>query len=319
VEDCRKAFISPLPAQLSNGNNAITSSAVMEIITLLLSTSIAKDEYSGASATSLAILMNICVASASSSQSAVPSDDPDMAASLTVPLAVFHMNGLKVAESTLGLTKAAREAKDPLILSRTVGVLARLSVLTAVRKRLQMPTIYRSICRALADNIASITDRTSTRSTSNRNHFLEEQSHLVRILAGLDKPDEACREVAFKEHLVTSLLAVFPCPRQIDGEITPESVTLAPANGCGSPILLGNAARCLMPYADDSLHAHVLFGEHEYHGIEKLICSMANCADMRVRKNIAILLAKGCKVSGVRERIEKFRGMQILRELQDKL
>jgi len=56
-------------------------------------------------------------------------------------------------------------------------------------------------------------------------------------------------------------------------------------------------------------------------GVEKLICAMATCGDMRVRKNIAILLAKGCKMGGVavRDKISLFRGMQMMVELQDKL
>lgn len=53
-------------------------------------------------------------------------------------------------------------------------------------------------------------------------------------------------------------------------------------------------------------------------GIEKLICSMASCTDMRVRKNIAILLAKGCRDAEVRERVTALRGMQMIVELQHK-
>jgi hypothetical protein len=45
---------------------------------------------------------------------------------------------------------------------------------------------------------------------------------------------------------------------------------------------------------------------------------MATCSDIRVRKNIAILLAKGCKVEGMRERLTYFRGMEMIVELQSK-
>jgi hypothetical protein len=50
--------------------------------------------------------------------------------------------------------------------------------------------------------------------------------------------------------------------------------------------------------------------------IERLICAMATCTDIRVRRNISILLAKGCRIPGVREHVELFRGMQIMVELQ---
>jgi hypothetical protein len=53
--------------------------------------------------------------------------------------------------------------------------------------------------------------------------------------------------------------------------------------------------------------------------IERLICAMATCPDIRVRRNISILLAKGCKRPGVRDQVDKFRGMQIMLELQKQL
>lgn len=315
VEAYRPSFASPLPSQLLTSSSP-SSSAITEIVALLLSTSTSKDEFSGPVATSLAVLMNICVAS---NVAASPNGNPDLSPTVAIPKAVYDAGGLRAAETSLGLTRAAREATDPLILSRTAGLLARLSVLESVRKYLQTPSVYRKVCRALADNTASTSSTRSSSSTGSRNHFIEEQGHIVRILAGLDRPDKTCLEEAHKEQLVPSLLAVFPDPRQDAGEVTPETVTLSPPGGCGSPILLGNAARCLMPFADDSAHAELLFRKPEHRGIEKLVCCMANCTDMRVRKNIAILLAKGCKLPGVRERVEKFRGLQIMRELQDKL
>ena len=80
-------------------------------------------------------------------------------------------------------------------------------------------------------------------------------------------------------------------------------------------MLLGNAARCLMPYADNEEYASVLYGRSAAVGIERLINAMATCNDIRVRKNIAILLAKGAKFPGVRERLTYYRGMQMIVEL----
>ncbi len=74
-----------------------------------------------------------------------------------------------------------------------------------------------------------------------------------------------------------------------------------------------------MSFADDEAVANILFRQLEYKGIERLICAMATCTDMRVRKNIAILLAKGSKLPDVKDRITHFRGMQMLVELSSSL
>ena len=45
---------------------------------------------------------------------------------------------------------------------------------------------------------------------------------------------------------------------------------------------------------------------------------MAACAEMPVRQNLSVLLAKGCRLEGVRELVTEFRGMQMMQELQSK-
>ena len=52
-----------------------------------------------------------------------------------------------------------------------------------------------------------------------------------------------------------------------------------------------------------------------HNAVEKLICSMATCTNVTVRKNIATVLAKACVHAGVKEKMVEFRGMQIIREL----
>ena len=184
----------------------------------------------------------------------------------------------------------------------------------------------------------------------------EELSSLVRTLASLSKLSEDCLVVAKEEKLVHTLLFIFPTPRDELGEITPKSVILVPKNPA-PVILLGNSARCLLALADDSgRNAALLFDirgtsslfceshsgdvhptlEYENEktpnsgkkslqpsipvcAIERLICAMATCCDIRVRRNISILLAKGCRISGVRNHVELFRGMQIMVELQKQL
>ena len=50
--------------------------------------------------------------------------------------------------------------------------------------------------------------------------------------------------------------------------------------------------------------------------IDKMICGMATCTEMRVRKNISILIAKGCKYSQhVKERMVYLKGMEMIRAL----
>ena len=257
------------------------------------------------------------------------------------------------------------------------------------------PDTYRQLCRTVSctvtasrhiidciDNIeVSITKSkktvelvamTAMQSNLEETHkiLLEEQSHLIRILAAV-KPCNHCLQIAMEERLPHTLLFLFPDPREELGEITPNSVILTPKRP-GGTILLGNAARCLMPLADDTgrnatllydIHGisnphnvyvpvtvssalpasltYTLTGERTtvtnsqgreqmilvtyktaptaVHTIERLVCAMATCSDIRVRRNISILLAKGRDVCGVRDHMTKFRGMQIMLELQKQL
>ena len=201
----------------------------------------------------------------------------------------------------------------------------------------------------------------------------DEQSHLIRTLANLTKLSDTCMNIAYEEKLVHSLLLLFPSPKEEIGEITPKSVILPPKSPAPA-LLLGNAARCLLPFGEDlerngkllydirgattlfstvpcnstpimfsnttsntaltstSIQAPSItptsqlsttgvinpspIGPTPIHSIERLICGMATCSDIRVRRNISIILAKGCKVPGVRDHVEKYRGMQIMIELQ---
>ena len=62
-----------------------------------------------------------------------------------------------------------------------------------------------------------------------------------------------------------------------------------------------------------------LIGATPLHAIQRIINAMATCGDIRVRKNISIILAKGCRTPGIRDQVEKFRGLQIMIELQKQL
>jgi len=138
------------------------------------------------------------------------------------------------------------------------------------------------------------------------------------------------------------LVWCFPMPSKEDGIITPMSVTRAassPSSQQGSsalassfpPLLLGNAARCLIPYAECQITAEILFLDGyksktskrssssgtKLYTVERLICAMANCTDTKVRKNVAIVLSRACKYNeDVKERVTYYRGVQMMTELQ---
>ena len=145
----------------------------------------------------------------------------------------------------------------------------------------------------------------------------DERGHYVRILASITLSTEQLISIGMQEKVVPALLSLLAQPRTDAGTVTPQSVILMPFTAV-SALITGNIARCLMPYAEQPAGIAALYGDKKLMGIEKLICSMASCTDMRVRKNIAILLAKGCRDAEVRERVTALRGMQMIVELQHK-
>ena len=284
-------------------------------------------------------------------------------------------------------------------LSRCAGLLSRLVTVPSVLTLVSTPDTYRHLCQTMActvtmsrhtidclDNIEKVINKSlktkeieaiiNVKSKLEKILVLlgEEQSHLIRVLAAV-KPCNSCLEIAVQERLPHTLLLLFPDPREEIGEITSNSVILTPKRPAAT-LLLGNAARCLMPLADDTgRNAALLYDIHgisnpfsvfvpessctslpvsvsytrttennkavvtsnihgekqqsfvtyrappiAVHSIERLVCAMATCSDIRVRRNISILLAKGCGVSaGVRDHVSNFRGMQIMLELQNQL
>lgn len=211
----------------------------------------------------------------------------------------------------IAMIKAGDSSREKTVFLRGLILVARLSSLNSTKELLLSPSAYRSICKGFA--------ATARYAASESETYLKDQcGHWIKLLANLSPLSPSCKEIAKEERLIQHLLLIFPTPREELGEITPVSVTLMPKGVIPSALLIGNASRCLMPLADDPALNGVLYTEKSQLGVEKLICSMATCTDMRVRKNIAILLAKGCRVPGVREKVDRLRGMQMLVELQDK-
>lgn len=233
-------------------------------------------------------------------------------ASAAVRKEVLRGGGLALAMADLALTDAERSKKEGVALLRKAGLLARLAGDESVLAVLTKPDTYRLLCKRIVVPPAKSSDPVAEKWQA------EERAHFVRVLANITKPTAACMTVGMQEGILPALLAVLPTPRLDCGEVTATSVTLVPFD-LASPLVLGNAARCIMPYADETTFATELYTNKAWQGVEKLICAMASCPDMRVRKNIAILLAKGCRVPGVREKMTALRGMQMMIELQDKL
>jgi hypothetical protein len=322
-QDClRDAFALPLPFDASEAESSLStmisgaspstysSSLVMPVRVILLQLQaltqfslLAKQKLDEASrvcySNCLATLMNACLA---------PRATTNGAETPSVPQAVVDAGGLEVCISDLSLSDADRMAADSTILCRKAGLLTRIISVESAVKKVMEPNHYRMICRRIA----------LPRHGTVQKWQVDEHAYFVRILASLTGPTVKCRKIAAEERLIQSLLEVFPTPRMDCGEVTPQTVTLVPANPAPT-LLLGNAARCLMAYADDPEVVTGLYENDQLLGVQKLICAMASCGDIRVRRNIAILLAKGCKVPGLREKISKFRGLQMMVELQDKL
>ena len=253
---------------------------------------------------SLGILMNICVSSAGDHANVISE--------------LLRCGGLQTALAAVSLDAVSRDSSDPLVLARSAGLLARLTLHEEVRKHLEHPDVYRRVCRCLALNIRSKIACDQDPHSSEESWIVEERAHLVRALASVTNLSEEIKLVALEENLICSLVSVFPMPCDDLGEITPLSVTLPPKKPA-TAILLGNTAKCLMPYADDARTSSLIYCDSKLKGIERIVCAMASCADMRVRKNVAILLAKGCKLNGVKARIEHLRGLQMMIELQSSL
>ena len=208
-------------------------------------------------------------------------------------------------------------------LSRSVGLLSRLCTMPSIMKEIYMPTVFRVLCKALARAVGIFSEPgrdldisiNIEKSFEEKTWVVDEKNNLVRILSSCSTaPSEGCKKVAREEKLIVALLHLFPRPHDHGGEITPASVVIPPKRPAPA-LLLGNAARCIMPYADNDEYADILYGKSAVVGMERLINAMATCSDIRVRKNVAILLAKGAKFPGVRERLVYYRGMQMIVEL----
>jgi tetratricopeptide (TPR) repeat protein len=207
--------------------------------------------------------------------------------------------------------------------NRYAGLLSRM--VTSVGSSLATDASFRVICKEFAWAVRHRDDTANT-SAEQRKWRGQEVGHVVRLIAGLPKPTVTMGAIAIEENVFELVISLLPMPRTELGEVTPQSVILTPAD-MPPALLIGNAARLLLQFADDSNCAAVMFGMKPSSSskstiklsVEKLICCMASCTDIPVRKNIAIVLAKGSRIPDVREKVQHFRGMQMIVELQNRI
>lgn len=246
-------------------------------------------DYESLQAQALAVLLNITLSESE----------------ITVKQSILSHQGisicLKVVENNV--------LSEPSIqMSRAFGLLCRLASIKEAFSALSQPQIFLTICR-----------RFQQYSRFSKELAADERNNLIRLLAATcskELCEKAFGSINDGNYLVGLLLSVFPMPRTDLGVITPSTVILPPKEPEATTVL-GNTAKCLIALADIPQYANILFTDKNLFGIEKLICAMATCSDIRVRKNIAILLARGCKDQSVRERVDLFKGMQIMVELQN--
>ena len=278
----REAFLLPLDD--TDGQTHTSVHCVLELCRM----------ENWATANGLAILMNVTIQDSEQTRRTV-----------------LNAGGVDVCLSQLQKKLASGEEYSRV---RAIGLLSRLTTLPEVQDCIRQPNNYRALCSAFVRNCAAQKEAHG----EVEKWVIDERSQFVRTIAAISNLSEACLTVGGELGMVEALLSCLPTPRMELQQITPTSVTLPPREAV-NPILVGNVARCLMAYADDKVLSSALYTDAKLIGVEKLICMMATCTDMRVRKNIAILLAKGCRMPAVKVKIEHLRGLQMLVELQDKL
>jgi hypothetical protein len=239
---------------------------------------------------------------------------------------------------------------DAVYYTRRVGLLSRLINQQAVRGAILYPepsgsgvseSYFRSLCRNLAriirdtsqdNNIQHITREKEQYITTTPKWLTELTMHYIRIVASLFQTTPATatskkgitediKKIAYEEKLLATLVQVFSLPRMELGEVTASSVVQVPRFPNPSELLVGNVAQALLSFtAEDTTMQTVLYSTKGYYTLERLICGMATCQDIRVRRNISILLARACKLDEkMREKVKDLRGLQMMIELQDKL
>lgn len=335
------AFLNKTLAQVKSSDkkqaskNAVSAeqkvtcvSAVIKMITL-------REEHS---VNGIAILMNACLEAEGKVRQGLYDEG-----AVTYALSKLTYLSMEVSKKdgdsiSASQTNPSKRTVDPTLRCRAAGLLSRIISVPKAQQEFEAAEKYRLLCRGLSyvtevcvnSNSSSLSMSGSPKElpTESLKWIEDERGHLIRALAAVAKPTTACKAVALSEDLVSNLLAVFPRPREEFGEVTPTSVTLTP-HILPDSLLVGNAARCLLHLADDPKLGAEIFGSDASgaritpaaarRGTEKLICAMATCTDIRVRKNIAILIAKGCRLPGVREKVSRLRGLQMIVELQDRL
>lgn len=141
---------------------------------------------------------------------------------------------------------------------------------------------------------------------------IDQLGSLLQIVAALSvtkhrKVMDMLREL----QLFSALARALPVPtKNHEGKVDELSITKIPDNLPTSHVI-GNISLCMISCLDDAnVHQEI----NEYCDIvDKVICSFVSYPDVKVRKNLAIVLAKLSRYPKLRDRISQLRGMEMLR------
>jgi hypothetical protein len=248
----------------------------------------------------LAIMQNSCLGSLKVQEAIVAEEEFSW-----LRQAFRGLDGCKVLLGRKGSLVAPTDDDVLALNAMRVGLLARLCHMPEAQEMFRTPLHYRNLCQALK----------RTRLTPLSGTHIKLASHLLILLGSLSKIPETLTAIAREEEMETCLLAIFPEPRRELGEFTADSVTLTPVAKMSSTII-GNASQCLIGYCDDDSLCRKIFKNSSLFAIPKLICALATNTDKRVRKNLSVVIAKGCRIGGVKDIVRSYRGLQIIMETQ---
>jgi hypothetical protein len=137
---------------------------------------------------------------------------------------------------------------------------------------------------------------------------------LVQIVAALSiTKNTKLLQILREEQLFSTLALVLPLPRKNDDGIVDEVSVTKSADKLPLPHVIGNVSLGMTACLDDMMNDEL---NDRSEIVERIICCFVSYPDIRVRKNLAILLAKLSRYPKLKERISQLRGMEMLKTLQ---
>lgn len=351
IEALSALIDKPIPENINGTRYGAERAACFSVVESLLDAQTVCADWEG---NVLAALMNITIdnsgvtsVSINSTSALPPPRNDTQEASLSMRDALCNLEMASAGSNkivALALSAVTKSGTNYSV--RKLGLLSRLVTNTKVQQLLVLADNYSRLCSLLVRCLRSLAasegvpflaeedspDKIEVLNTDELNYAVRIFATLAPLVTANKSSCEKLCALTVQEHVLEAIIAaVFPPPRSELGEYTANSVIQTPklfvdnmknnsiGNNSVRAVLIGNAARVLLGLANSTGCCEVIFGNRKLLGVEKFVCAMATCSDMRVRKNIAILLAKGCKFSpATRELVTRYRGVQMMIELQDK-